>query len=202
MIDFRMVYYNADGRESSMCGNGGRCIVAFAKLIGVIKKEAKFIAIDGPHSATCMDNGEVSLGMQDVSEVETIKRGQYFLNTGSPHYVVLVEEIPKHIVALAKEIRYNERFEKEGVNVNFVKVEDGDVSIRTYERGVEDETLACGTGSVAAAIVGNIVNGKESYKVHTLGGLLSVSFNRDYQKVMLTGPARLVFKGEYDSLGN
>lgn len=196
-FDFRMVYFNADGRESSMCGNGGRCIAAFAKYLGVINKEASFLAIDGPHVATIVADGMVRLGMQDVHDVEILEEGHYLLDTGSPHYVIVLDTMPNDIVALAKEIRFNKRFQAEGVNVNFIVLNDEGLQIRTYERGVEDETLACGTGSVAAAIVASRYNSLDKYKISTQGGDLYVDFKASFQKVFLEGPATFVYSGTW-----
>ena len=196
-FDFRMVYFNADGSESTMCGNGGRCIVAFARQLGVIEDKARFNAIDGVHLAEVMKDGEVSLGMIDVNEIEQIDEKAYFLFTGSPHYVRVVDRFPIDFVDQAKAIRHNERFNKEGVNVNFIIINGEKVQIRTFERGVEDETLACGTGSVAAAIVAHTVNQLSSYKVKTQGGDLKVTFKGRYKDVLLQGPALLTYKGTY-----
>lgn len=196
-FDFKMVYFNSDGSESTMCGNGGRCIVAFAKQLGVIETKAKFNAIDGLHFAEVLNNGEVSLGMIDVDEVEQIDKDAYFLFTGSPHYVKVVDSFPENFVEQAKLIRHNERFDKEGVNVNFIIVNDNEVKIRTFERGVEDETLACGTGSVAAAVVTSLLNSLNLYKITTLGGTLSVSFLDSYRDILLIGGAKKVFSGIY-----
>lgn len=196
--DFKMVYFNADGRESSMCGNGGRCIVAFAKEIGVIKSKANFIAIDGPHHAELLEDGEVTLGMMDVNQVEEVQTNHYLLNTGSPHYVVLVEEMPNDLVAEARKIRNNERFVKNGVNVNFVKLGEGNQLImRTYERGVEEETLACGTGAVAAAIVASKFLSSTKVLIDTQGGRLEVSFENSFDKVLLKGPATKVYSAVF-----
>lgn len=196
-FDFRMVYYNADGRESSMCGNGGRCITAFAKYLGVIQKKANFLAIDGPHIATVLENGNISLGMQDVEEIEKIQEGHFLLNTGSPHYVIVVDVMPEDIVTRAKEIRYNKRFKDLGVNVNFMVLHDEGLQIRTYERGVEDETLACGTGSVAAAIIASRYQHADKHKVITKGGVLYVSFKDSFTQVFLEGPATFVYSGTW-----
>ncbi|WP_407557654.1 diaminopimelate epimerase [Winogradskyella sp. 4-2091] len=199
--DFKMVYYNADGNESSMCGNGGRCIVAFAKFLGIIENETEFIAIDGLHSAK-VDNGIVHLQMQDVSKIESYKDHQ-FLDTGSPHHVELVSDISNFEVKLkGAKIRYGAPYNEAGSNVNFVEqISDDNFAVRTYERGVEDETLSCGTGVTAVAIAmhktGKTLN--EKVKLKTQGGSLNVMFNFDdsgYSNIWLIGPAEQVFKGE------
>jgi diaminopimelate epimerase len=197
-FDFKMVYFNADGSESTMCGNGGRCIVALAKELQIIESKACFSAIDGIHEAEILENGWVKLGMIDVHQIETLSPNEFFLNTGSPHYVKVVDEMPVSIVEEARKVRYNERFSKEGVNVNFILIEGEKVHIRTYERGVEDETLACGTGSVAAAMVASIFENKQKFDIQTLGGELAVAFKSNYTHVFLEGPALKVFDGQID----
>lgn len=200
--DFQMVYYNSDGRQSSMCGNGGRCIVQFAKDMGVIKKETTFYAIDGEHDAY-IKNGLVYLKMIDVNDIEE-KRDHFFMNTGSPHFVRFVEDVKNYnVFEEGKKIRYNERFKKKGTNVNFVeKTGRNKIFVRTYERGVEDETFSCGTGVTAAAISASLAGMKSPVQILTLGGELSVSFNKGagntFTEVYLTGPAQKVFKGTVD----
>ncbi|MCB9257284.1 MAG: diaminopimelate epimerase [Chitinophagales bacterium] len=192
---FSMVYYNSDGRESTMCGNGGRCLVAFARHLGIEFTEAKFSAIDGDHYAFIDENNLVHLGMMDVDSIEQINEQDYFLNTGSPHYVRIVDEFPDNFEAVAKQVRHSKRFDKEGVNVNFIKLNSEGLIIRTFERGVEGETLACGTGAVAAAIVASRFIPSKSIAVKALGGNLQVSFEKHFRKVVLTGPAEYVFEG-------
>lgn len=203
--DFEMIYFNSDGRTSSMCGNGGRCIVAFAKKLGVIKDVAHFIAIDGEHHAKIDENGWVSLEMNDVQQVEK-SEDHCWLNTGSPHYVKFVNSIDKFdVFNEGRKVRYSERFAKEGTNVNFVQPLDGRLFVRTYERGVEDETYSCGTGVTAAALVASLKNratGKDYCDIQTLGGSLRVRFNRNsndtFSGIWLEGPAEFVFKGEIE----
>ena len=199
--DFKMVYFNADGNESSMCGNGGRCLVAFAKFLGIINDSARFTAIDGIHDAT-VNNGLVSLKMQDVKNV--FQNDDFlFLDTGSPHHVIFSEDLKsKDVKKEGAEIRYSNRYGQAGTNVNFVEEISADsFSVRTYERGVEDETLSCGTGVTAVAIA-TYESGKtnsEKVKLSTLGGELSVTFKKTdegYSDIWLTGPAEQVFKGE------
>jgi len=198
--DFKMVYFNADGNEGSMCGNGGRCIVAFAKQLDLIKNETTFDAVDGLHYAT-IENGIVSLKMIDVKSIE-LSNTHSFLNTGSPHHINFSENIDTiNVKELGSKIRYGARYFKEGTNVNFAeKTSDNSFKVRTYERGVEDETLACGTGVTAVAIAAhksNLTN-NNSIKIKVLGGDLEVSFNKEndtYKNVFLKGPAQFVFEG-------
>lgn len=200
--DFKMVYYNSDGNPSSMCGNGGRCLVAFAQSLGIIKNQATFEAIDGLHHATTFDGGIVSLQMQDVHQID-IEKDYVFLNTGSPHHVTFVDDL-RHIDVrnLGSRIRYSELYGRAGSNVNFVKqVDDVTFAIRTYERGVEDETLSCGTGATAVAIAMHALGKTVSHAVEIIveGGALMVSFDKEddqYKNVFLKGPATFVYKGE------
>jgi diaminopimelate epimerase len=204
VTDFRMVYYNSDGNLSSMCGNGGRCLVAFAKKLNLIQNETTFIATDGVHYATINDDGIVSLQMIDVKEIKNTPEYS-FLNTGSPHHVQLVDDLEQYNV---KEngavIRYSELYGEEGSNINFVKkINENAFSLRTYERGVEDETLACGTGATAVAIAMNATGETDSNRINlnVKGGKLSVSFDKlegKYTNVFLKGPAEFVFKGKIE----
>ncbi|MFN6945532.1 MAG: diaminopimelate epimerase [Cytophagaceae bacterium] len=197
--DFKMVYFNSDGRQSSMCGNGGRCIVQFASDLRVINDKASFIAIDGEHDAFLKD-GLVHLKMIDVAEVEKNK-DHYFLDTGSPHYVQFVNDIDSYpVYENGKKIRYNNRFKEKGTNVNFVeKTSPASLTVRTYERGVENETFSCGTGVTASAIAASSEGTSIPVKIKTLGGELSVSFEKEenlYKNIYLIGSAVQVFKGE------
>jgi len=195
--DFQMVYFNSDGNQSSMCGNGGRCIVQFASDMGVIGNETSFLAIDGEHDAYIKD-GLVHLKMIDVEAVEA-GDGFYFLNTGSPHYVQYVQKIKEFAVYdEGYKVRNNERFRKEGTNVNFIEKEGDRLWVRTYERGVEDETYSCGTGVTASALVASLQGMKSPIPVTTLGGDLSISFQKaekGYKDIYLIGPAKQVFEG-------
>lgn len=202
--DFKMVYFNADGRESSMCGNGGRCIVAFAKFLGIVNEKAAFTAIDGFHEAT-ITNELVGLKMMNVKGVEK-KSEAIFVNTGSPHHVIFSNEVEE--IDIKKEgaaIRYSEEYRTSGgTNVNFVApIDKGTFSVRTYERGVEDETLSCGTGVTAVALASYATQKTDATTVHlqTPGGELAVSFEpvgEGFQNIWLTGPAKQVFKGEIE----
>jgi diaminopimelate epimerase len=199
--DFEMVYFNSDGRESTMCGNGGRCIIQFAHDLGLGGDEFFFLAVDGPHRGRILPGGKVSLQMQDVNA--TFKLGEdYILDTGSPHIVHFVKNIREYpVVPEGRSIRYSDKHRADGINVNFAEeVSKGMIFVRTYERGVEDETLSCGTGVVASAIAYYFHN---NYKpsdiaIQTPGGELNVKFNiRDmhFTDIWLTGPAERVFNG-------
>jgi len=204
-FDFEMVYYNSDGQPSSMCGNGGRCIVAFAHDLNVIKDETNFLAVDGPHYAKISaEKNWVSLQMINVDEVKS--DGEAFvLNTGSPHYVVPVQDLKeKDVFNEGRSIRYNETYKKEGININFVEDFNDFYFVRTYERGVEDETFACGTGVTAVALAmakkKNQV-GTFSTPIKVLGGDLNIRFNYDGNKfsdIFLEGPAKFVFEGDIE----
>jgi len=198
--DFKMVYYNSDGNQSSMCGNGGRCLVAFAKDLDVIENATTFIATDGLHHASFEDK-LVSLQMIDVSAID-IKADYSFLNTGSPHHVQMVDDLEHYNVKdNGAAIRYGQLYGAAGSNINFVKkIDDSTFRLRTYERGVEDETLACGTGATAVAIAMNAIGQTEatSINVNVEGGKLIVSFDKNengFSNVFLKGPAEFVFKG-------
>lgn len=201
--DFEMIYFNADGRLSSMCGNGGRCIVAFAQFLGIIKTEAKFLAIDGPHKAL-FSVDEVQLKMSDVPSVKNVQT-DYELNTGSPHYVTFVEDIDDiSVVENAQAIRYSAAYRDEGINVNFVEAQSEELIVFTYERGVEGETLSCGTGVTAAALAYHRKQPSEvnEIAIRTKGGKLKVRFSpaaKGYSDIWLCGPATRVFAGNLDS---
>jgi diaminopimelate epimerase len=198
--DFEMVYYNSDGRTSSMCGNGGRCISIFARDLGIVTTQANFKAVDGMHNSI-IDGNEVELQMNDVQGVSEISEA-FVTNTGSPHYVQYVEEVNGlDIVKLGAAIRYSDAYEMEGINVNFVKVRaDKTIQVATYERGVEDETFSCGTGVVACAIVQvREKHGGNYIRVSTKGGTLMVKCvnqgNNNFTDIWLCGPAVMVFSG-------
>ncbi len=201
IFDFEMDYFNSDGSGGTMCGNGGRCIVAFAKKIGLINNSAKFIASDGEHEAFIDKNNIVKLKMNDVNSISNFKN-DYLCHTGSPHYIKFCNNIKeKNVFLEGQEIRYSNVFKDEGINVNFIKIKDSKtLNIRTYERGVEDETLACGTGAVAAALtfanISNELSGE--YTIIARGGILKVSFAKkqnNFQDIWLTGPAEFIFEG-------
>jgi diaminopimelate epimerase len=199
-FDFKMTYFNADGNKSTMCGNGGRCIVAFAKYLNIIKDKAHFAAVDGVHKAEIIKE-EISLGMQDISDI-LMTDTHLFLDSGSPHHVTFVSDVETVDVKKdGSKIRYGAPYFKEGSNVNFVtQIDDNTFKVRTYERGVEDETLSCGTGVTAVAIAVH-KSGKtkgNAVVLKTRGGSLEVSFNLKngvYTDIYLKGSAVQVFKG-------
>jgi diaminopimelate epimerase len=199
--DFRMIYYNSDGHEGSMCGNGGRCLVKFAKTIGVIADSAIFAGIDGIYKASIDNSGVIRLKMQDVNKPG--RDGEaWIIDTGSPHYIIFTDDIEAvNVIENGRKIRYGEQYKQKGINVNFVERAGESIRIRTYERGVENETLSCGTGSVAAALAFAIGNGSRegSVTVETRGGPLKVSYKRrnklSFSDIWLTGPATHVFDG-------
>lgn len=199
-LDFHMVYYNSDGNESTMCGNGGRCLVKFASDLDLVGDSCEFNAIDGYHEASLLGDSQVKLKMSDT-DLPSLIDNQLFLDTGSPHVVVKKELKNLQILSDAHEIRFKGSFKEEGTNVNFVELNGDVLNVRTYERGVEDETLACGTGVTAVAIIAHYEGWIKTNQVeiNALGGELSVSFNRTeagYNDVYLTGPAEFVFNGE------
>ncbi len=207
---FQMRYFNADGGESTMCGNGGRCIALFAEHLGIGGASKRFTGIDGVHEARMLevdgDLGEVALGMRDVSGIDQ-HEDYCFLDTGSPHYVEFVENVRQvDVCSRGSAIRWSERFAAiGGTNVNFVEqVGEGHIRVRTFERGVEDETLACGTGATASVLVTALLSGSpiRQYRVDVEGGTLFVSFSsvdgHSFTHVVLTGPARRVFEGEIE----
>ena len=202
--DFKMIYYNSDGNQSTMCGNGGRCITMFANNQGYIKSKTVFEAIDGDHRANILDDNVVELEMINVDSVECA-HPVYVLNTGSPHYIKLVDNDDTDIVEFGRSIRYGERFKAEGINVNLVSENLDGISIKTYERGVEDETLSCGTGVTAAAICSILKNdkmGAHRVDVKAVGGYLYVKLNRTgkqiFEDIWLCGPAKKVFEGTFE----
>jgi len=202
--DFEMKYYNADGKESSMCGNGGRCLVKFAYDMGLVKTTYRFLAIDGPHEAEVDLDGTVSLKMNDVQTVQ-YNNGHFVLNTGSPHYIELADDVMKmDVFNRGRQIRYSNAYAEKGINVNFVEQtnEPDQIIVRTYERGVEDETFSCGTGVTAAALVcHHNDNGFNRVEVKTRGGDLSVEYDKigdSFTNIWLCGPAEKVFEGEIE----
>ncbi len=202
--DFEMIYYNADGNPSSMCGNGGRCLVKFANQVGIHKYTYKFLAIDGDHEAEIDNNNIIRLKMKDVDTVDEHPTFSV-LNTGSPHYIKFMNNVVQaNVVHDGRTIRNSPAFAAEGINVNFVESTGQDsIFVRTYERGVEDETMSCGTGVTAAALMSaHNDRGFNRVEVRTPGGHLSVEFNKtgdnEFKDIWLCGPATFVFKGELE----
>jgi diaminopimelate epimerase len=202
-LDFKMIYFNADGNEGSMCGNGGRCITHFAKHLDLIENKAIFEAIDGAHKVV-INEEEVKLQMQNVSELKKLEDA-ILLNTGSPHYVCLKPNVSElDVNKSGAAIRYSAAFNAEGINVNFVeKLKSDSFLVRTYERGVEGETSSCGTGVTGVAIAMNYIGETEKnlVTINTQGGILKVQFDREnnvYKDIWLIGPAVQVYKGEIE----
>lgn len=201
--DFEMKYYNSDGREGSMCGNGGRCIVKFAYHLGIHRALYRFLAADGDHEAEIDISGIVSLKMKNVQKI-TKYHNDFVLDTGSPHYVKLVGNVMQlDVYKKGHEIRNSKDFREDGINVNFVEqdINNDKITVRTFERGVENETYSCGTGVTASALVcyHNEI-GFNEVEVKTLGGKLTVEFDRteddQFNNIWLCGPAERVFEGE------
>ena len=201
VLDFEMVYFNSDGKISSMCGNGGRCIIAFAKLLELIETETTFMAIDGEHKGRIQEDG-IYLKMQDVTKIDNLDDA-LVLDTGSPHYITIVDDLQNlDVKAEGEKIRNSKPFKKKGINVNFV-LDNANLQVRTYERGVEDETLSCGTGVVATAIAIHYANctKENQLNINTKGGQLSVSFeefNGVYRNIWLSGDVNMVYAGEFE----
>lgn len=199
--DFEMIYYNSDGKPATMCGNGGRCITAFAYQHQYIKNQTTFIAVDGIHHAEIINEEYVKLKMHDVKDIQIYEDG-YFVNTGSPHFVTFNYDINSiNIYKMGKSICHEPRFGNKGTNVNFCRIEnENTLTISTFERGVENETLSCGTGSVASAIAFCIFKPDNKYNIDLLakGGKLHVSFDKNgkqFTNVWLSGPVKHIFKG-------
>lgn len=202
-LDFEMVYYNSDGSQS-MCGNGSRCAVQFANTLDMINgTHTNFLSTDGPHEAN-IEDGIIHLHLSDVSETKLLDNSELFIDTGSPHHIRFVEDANTcNVFEDGKKVRYDERYSPGGTNVNFVEIlDDNSIFVRTYERGVEDETLSCGTGVTAASIAASTKNMKSPINIKTLGGNLKVSFDHEtnghFTNVYLIGPAEKVFEGSID----
>ena len=193
--DFEMVYYNSDGSQS-LCGNGSRCAVRFAEFLGIVSGSTRFMTIDGVLTAE-INPESIRLKMPDVNKVETAGK-DYFIHTGSPHYIQFVDKVKDFdVFENGKSLR---DFKKDGTNVNFVeKTGENSIFVRTFERGVEDETLSCGTGVTACALACGYLGFKGPVAVQTLGGQLSVNFEKSndsqFQNIYLEGPAEFVFEG-------
>jgi diaminopimelate epimerase len=206
-FDFQMKYYNSDGGEGTMCGNGGRCITAFAGTRGVFNKKAKFYTIDGEHQAEILSvSGNeffISLKMSDVDHIQKFNDG-FFLNTGSPHFVKFVSDNNNiDVYKEGKQLRWDERFQPEGTNVNFVEIRKENLIVRSFERGVENITLSCGTGVTASALVASTIieEARSFFDIQTYGGKLTVRFNpanSGFNNIWLEGPAVKVFEGRIE----
>ncbi len=205
--DFEMVYFNSDGREGTMCGNGGRCAVAFADRLGLIKENVLFSAVDGLHQAFIINKERdvtfVKLKMQDVKDIKK-NSDDFIIDTGSPHLVRFMNDVEAlDVFKEGRKIRYGSPFKEHGINVNFAEVLNDEIFVRTYERGVEDETLSCGTGSTATALAASLsgfCNTADICRIKTKGGDLLVNFNKvtetSFNEIWLSGPAINAFKGE------
>lgn len=202
ICDFKMVYFNSDGLQSTMCGNGGRCITKFAYDLGLITKNTTFEAIDGVHKAYIISDQLIKLQMIDVTDVHKLDENTYTLDTGSPHYVKFVAQLPNNVKEDGMKIRYAEPYRDKGINVNFLCNSNNEVFIATYERGVEDETLSCGTGVTAAAIALSIKEnliGQSKYILNTKGGQMAVYLtekDKIFTNIYLEGPAIKIFDGD------
>lgn len=202
-LDFEMDYYNADGSQS-FCGNGSRCAQAFAREIGMVKEQSKFLAIDGQHLGQ-KEGALYATKMADVGEDRIEQRGKdYIIQTGSPHYLIFCDDADAVDVGQeGRKIRYSEEFRAEGINVNFISPYKGGLKVRTYERGVEDETYSCGTGVTAAAIAHLLANAPEdkNVEIHTKGGQINIRLEENrkkyFENIWLVGPALKVFEALY-----
>jgi len=205
-FDFEMIYFNSDGKKGSMCGNGGRCIISFAKKLGLVNNSIKFIVNEKKYFGA-IENNIIKLKFQDVLLIEEYSdsfQNGFIIDTGSPHFVKFVDSI--EIIDVFKEgrkIRNNAKFKNAGINVDFVKIEnDNTIFVRTYERGVEDETYSCGTGAVASALATSYKTNSENnnYLISTKGGNLKVSFEKSeiFENIWLEGTATFVFEGKID----
>lgn len=201
--DFRMRYFNSDGNEASMCGNGGRCTIAFAKKLGMIGESCSFDAPDGIHHGTIHKDGTINLSMNSVNEIKPYRDKAFFLDTGSPHLVIFHDSVRElELIPLARSYRYSPDFAPGGCNVNFAeRCGEKELMVRTYERGVEDETLSCGTGVTASALALayqlNLPRGP--IKIKAKGGSLQINFlqkDQQFSDIILSGPATHVFSGE------
>jgi diaminopimelate epimerase len=208
-LPFNVNYFNSDGTQS-LCGNGSRAAVVFASSLGMVNGKADFRAFDGQHEAQLLPSGIVRLRMNRV-EGTTPVGSDYFIYTGSPHYIRFVDQIDQvAVVDEGRIVRYDPRFAPGGVNVNFVQILNGNsIFVRTYERGVENETLSCGTGVTAAALASSLKGLTSPVHVKTLGGELSVEFKSGqaglpsgqagtFDDIFLIGPAKMVFEGEME----
>lgn len=198
-LDFNLVYYNSDGSQS-LCGNGSRAAVAMAATLGLLKTKTTFNAYDGTHEAELLPSGNIRLQMNPVSGV-TQSGSDYFIHTGSPHHLQFVPDVEKiNVVETGRKIRYSEEYKPTGTNVNFLQLlPHNTIMVRTYERGVEDETFSCGTGVTAAALAASFHGYKSPVHIKVKGGELDVEFKTGqagtFNEIYLIGPAKMVFEG-------
>ncbi|HEY9489996.1 MAG TPA: diaminopimelate epimerase [Chryseosolibacter sp.] len=208
-VNFNLRYFNSDGSQS-LCGNGSRAAVSLAASLGLVNGHAKFEAFDGIHDAEILEDGNIRLRMNDVREVKRMNE-DYFVNTGSPHFIRFLSDVGNHpVFDEGRQIRTSDMFSPGGTNVNFVeKTDQNTIFVRTYERGVEDETLSCGTGVTAAALASSYHGLTSPVTVKTLGGVLQVEFSSrhsdlpagqadTFHDIYLIGPAKLVFEGDLE----
>ena len=199
-LDFKMVFFNPDGSKS-LCGNGSRCAVAFANALGMISDETRFETTDGEHHAF-IEKENIHFSLHDVSKVQPYGK-DLFIDTGSPHYLKMVQDLDNiDVIKEGQDIRYSELFSPSGTNVNFIELNQDRIRVRTYERGVENETLSCGTGVTASALAANLSGMEGPIRVETRGGTLFVTFDRgndnDFKNIYLAGPAKKVFEGDFE----
>lgn len=202
-FNFEMIYFNADGSPADMCGNGARCASAFASMLGITGDNVTFLAGDGPHQGSVKRVADtewlVEISMRDVARPEKSGK-QTEINTGTPHYVVIVPDVATiDTLSQGRSIRYSPEYSEKGINVDWVCIHENLLHVRTYERGVEDETLSCGTGVTACAMIAGLSTGKTAWEIDTPGGRLAVSYQLQadcFTDVKLQGPVKMVFKGE------
>ena len=202
--DFKMIYFNSDGKLGSLCGNGARCVFAYARSLNIVKNKGVFEAADGLHFASMKKDNLVSLDMNDITNISKIG-DSLFINTGSPHHLELVEDISKiNVNDQGAAIRFGEPYLDFGTNVNYIEMLDKNTfKIRTYERGVEKETLSCGTGAVAASVGVHFMGLTQStsINIHALGGMLKTVFTTSlgrYSEIKLIGPTEFIFSGNFE----
>ncbi len=201
-LDFKMIFFNPDGSKS-LCGNGSRCAVGFASQLGLAAEKTEFITTDGAHDAF-FEKGIIHFSLHDVEEIKHFEDG-LFIDTGSPHFIKFVKDLDEiDVLEDGRRIRYEKRFAPEGTNVNFVELQDNGISVRTYERGVENETLSCGTGVTACALASTTKGYKSKVDISTIGGQLHVSFDQtaphEFRNIYLAGPVKKVFEGTYETV--
>ncbi len=201
--DFNMVFFNPDGSKS-LCGNGSRCAVSFANHLGLAGQKTRFLTTDGEHDAFFDETGMIHFSLHDVKEVKQFG-DDLFIDTGSPHYIRFVKDLKNlDVITEGRKIRYDPKFAPGGTNVNFVELQENFIAVRTYERGVENETLSCGTGVTACALAATKKGFKSPVRISTSGGNLEVSFEQtspdEFRNIYLAGPVKKVFEGEYETV--